>query len=295
MTLTELRYLVALHQHQHFARAAEACHVTQSTLSAGLKQLESQLDVTLVERSRHFLRFTPLGEVFVQRAQELLAQADDLLALTKASDPLQGEIKLGIIYTIAPYLLPQLITPWRQQAPSAPLHITEGFTHELLTQLDAGSLDAIIIALPFDGTDRFSQWPLYDEPFVAVLPESHHLAQHTHLTTNDIRHESLLILGRGHCFRDHALSALPVSQGSTPWQALIEGSSLETLRAMVAGGLGITLLPELAARAPWPGLVSRPLADPPPHRQVVLLTRPSQPRQSALQQLADCIVGLRLT
>jgi len=294
MTLTELRYLIALHQHQHFARAADSCHVTQSTLSAGIKHLEDSLGVTLVERSRQFLQFTPVGETVVLHAQDICSRADDLLALVKTNDPLQGELSLGIIYTIAPYLLPQLILPWRESAPQAPLRLTEGFTHELISKLNAGTLDAAIIALPFAGTDDFTAWTLYQETFSAVVPTHHPLTRKTRLSLADIQSEPLLILGRGHCFRDHALAAFPNNQ-EHPWQSLIEGSSLETLRAMVAGGMGITLLPVLAAKQPWQGLVSIPLEAPEPYREVVLIARASHPRREALRLLAQTVKGLSLT
>jgi LysR family hydrogen peroxide-inducible transcriptional activator len=294
MTLTELRYLLALHQQQHFARAAEHCHVTQSTLSAGIKHLEDSLEVTLVERSRQFLRFTPVGETVVRHAQDILSRADDLLALVKTNDPLQGELSLGIIYTIAPYLLPKAIAPWREAAPLTPLRLTEGFTHELIAKLNSGELDAAIIALPFAGTDDFTAWQLYREPFSAVAPAQHPLARKSQLTISDIQSEPLLILGRGHCFRDHALAAFPDNK-LHPWQALIEGSSLETLRAMVAGGMGITLLPDLAAKQPWQGLVSIPLAEPIPHRDVVLIARATHPRREILRLLAQTVKGLSLS
>lgn len=293
MTLTELRYLLALHQHRHFARAAEACHVTQSTLSAGIKHLESSLGVVLVERSRQFLQFTATGELVVEHAQDILARSDDLIHLVKARDPLQGELSLGIIYTIAPYLLPQLIQPWSQTAPKAPLRLTEGYTHELLHKLTQGELDAAIIALPFTGADEFTAWHLYQEDFVVTLPITHPLAAQSQLSVHDIQDESLLILGQGHCFRDHALAAIPHNQDH-PWQSLIEGSSLETIRAMVAGGMGVTLLPERAAQHAWPGLISKPL-NPAPHRDVVLLARATHTRREALRLLAATIKSLPLT
>jgi LysR family hydrogen peroxide-inducible transcriptional activator len=293
MTLTELRYLLALHEHQHFARAAEACHVTQSTLSAGIKHLEDGLDAVLVERNRQFMRFTPLGETVIQQAQDIIARADDLLSLVKTQDPLQGSLTLGVIYTITPYLLPHFVMPWRDTAPQAPIKLVEGFTHELLEKLNNGILDAAIIALPFAGTEDFVAWPLYREPFTVVLPEDHPLAAHDTLTGEQILQEPLMILGHGHCFRDHALSALP-HKDNHPWQSLIEGSSLETLRAMVASGMGITLFPALAAKYAWPGLVSRPLAKPAPYRDVVLIARTSHPRREALRLLAETVRGLSL-
>ncbi len=294
MTLTELRYLMALHQQRHFARAAEVCHVTQSTLSAGIKHLEDSLGVVLVERSRQFLQFTPIGELVVEHAQDILARSDDLLRLVKTNDPLQGELSLGIIFTIAPYLLPKLIHPWRDAAPKAPLRLTEGYTHDLLHKLTQGELDAAIIALPFPGTDDFTAWQLYREPFVAVLPEQHPLTQKQQLSVKDIQDEPLLILGQGHCFRDHALAAIP-HVADHPWQSLIEGSSLETIRAMVAGGMGVTLFPSLAAANAWQGLVTLPLADPAPFRDVVLIARPTHSRREALRLLAQTIKQLALT
>lgn len=293
MTLTELRYLLALHQQQHFARAADSCHVTQSTLSAGIKHLEESLGVTLVERNRHFMKFTALGETVVNHAQDILSRADDLVHLVKTQDPLEGSLSLGIIYTIAPYLLPKLIQPWLTLAPKAPLRLSEGFTHDLIHKLNTGELDAAIIALPFAGADDFTAWQLYREPFVVVMPENHALAQHSTLAITDIQNDPLLILGEGHCFRDHALSAFPQHVGH-PWQSLIEGSSLETLRAMVASGLGITLLPSLATQQSWQGLVSIPIQTPAPARDVVLIARTTHPRREALRLLAQTVKNLSL-
>jgi LysR family hydrogen peroxide-inducible transcriptional activator len=292
MTLTELRYILALHQHQHFAKAAQACHVTQSTLSAGLKHLEDNLGVILVERNRQFLRFTPLGEAFVPFAQEIISRADDLVRMTKTHDPLTGELNLGVIYTIAPYLLPNLIKPWRQTLATVPLRLVEGFTHELIAKLNDGDLDAIIIALPYQGLDNFNVWQLYREGFTLVLPENHPLAIHQRLSLSHLEQEHMMILGQGHCFRDHALSAFPKQQPH-PAQLLIEGSSLETLRAMVASGIGISLLPDLSAQQPWPGLITRPLADKPtPYRDVVLVARSSHPRQEIFRRLSKTIQQL---
>lgn len=290
MTLTELRYLLALHQQRHFARAAESCHVTQSTLSAGIKNLEKSLGVVLVERSRQFLQFTAVGELVVEHAQHIVSRSDDLINLVKTNDPLQGELSLGIIFTIAPYLLPNLIHPWLAVAPNAPLKLSEGFTHDLLHKLNQGELDAVIIALPFPGTEDFTAWPLYQEKFVVSLPEEHHLAKQNELSIQDIQDETLLILGQGHCFREHTLAAMP-NDSEHPWQALIEGGSLETIRAMVAGGMGLTLLPELASQHNWPGLVSKPL-NPARHRDVVLLARATHTRRDALRLLANTIKTL---
>lgn len=295
MTLTELRYLVALDQHRHFAKAAQACHVTQSTLSAGIKHLEDNLGVTLVERHRHFLRFTPLGEQFVPAAKDVITRADDLIRMIQLADPLTGELTLGVIYTIAPYLLPHLIQPWRREQANIPLRLIEGFTHELIAKLNDGELDAAIIALPYMGIEAFNLWPLYREGFTLVLPEQHPLATQKQVFLAQIHQEPLLILGQGHCFRDHALSAFPEQQQHNPWQTLIEGSSLETLRAMVASGIGITLLPKLSAQQPWPGLVTRALDDQPaPYREVVLIARASHPRQEVFKRLSDTIQRLML-
>jgi LysR family hydrogen peroxide-inducible transcriptional activator len=290
MTLTELRYLLALAQQKHFAKAAQACHVTQSTLSAGIKHLEDNLGVVLVERQRQFLRFTPLGEQLIPLATDIIARVDDLTQKMKTADPLSGELTLGVIYTIAPYLLPYLIQPWRQTHPKIPLRLTEGFTHELLNKLTDGELDAAIIALPYQGTEAFNIWQLYPEAFSIVLPEQHPLAQQTQVSLAQLKQEPLLILGQGHCFRDHALSAFPEHPKTQIGQTLIEGSSLETLRAMVASGLGITLLPERATQQPWQGLVTRPLSDnPKPYRDVVLIARTSHPRQEVFRQLSKII------
>jgi len=295
MTLTELRYLVALAQHQHFAKAAQACHVTQSTLSAGIKHLEDSLGVILVERGRQFLHFTELGKRFIPFARDIVMRADDLSYMAKTHDPLKGELSLGVIYTIAPYLLPHLVQPWRQEQPDVPVRLIEGFTAELIQRLNDAEIDAAIIALPYQGLENFNTWQLYREGFTLVLPEQHPLSVHDQLSLTQVYQETLLILGQGHCFRDHALSAFPKQEVNHPWQSLIEGSSLETLRAMVASGMGITLLPQLAAQHHWPGLITRPIADAPsPYRDIVLIARPSHPRQEIFRRLSRTIHRLNL-
>jgi len=292
MTLTELRYIVTLAQEQHFGHAAERCYVSQPTLSIAVKKLEEELGVALFERSKSAVRVTPIGEKVIRQAQIVLEQADVVRDLAKhGKDQLASPLRVGAIYTIGPYLFPQLIPEVQQLAPQMPLYIEENFTEKLRTKIRNGELDAIIIALPFNEADVLTR-AIFDEPFVMVMPKDHPLTKQKEVDPAVMGEEKMLLLGEGHCFRDQVLEACPTLNHSLHGQHLLnEGSSLETIRMMVASGLGSSVLPLSAVEGhPSTPLVAvRPFRSPPPMRTVALAWRASFPRPQAIEVLVQAI------
>lgn len=299
MTLTELRYLVNLDKERHFGRAAERSFVSQPTLSVAVKKLEEQLGLVLFERNRGEARPTPVGERVIAQARRVLAEAALIEDIARQGrDELTGSLRLGAIYTVGPYLLPLLVPLLRRRAPLMPLVIEENFTAVLLRQLRANELDVVVVALPVDAAG-LSTWALYDEPFVALLPPDHRWAGEGAIPSKKLAEEKLLLLGSGHCFREQVIEACPKcvdpdSDGPRPQT----GSSLETIRHMVASGLGITVVPRSSVenRPNEPALlVSRPLARPAPSRRVVLAWRRTFPRPRAIAALRGAILecGMR--
>ena len=295
MTLTELRYLVNLDKERHFGRAAERSFVSQPTLSVAVKKLEDELGVPLFERNRGEVRPTPVGERIIAQARRVLAEAaliDDIAK--EGHDELTGALRLGAIYTVGPYLLPALVPLLRRRAPLMPLVIEENFTAVLLEQLRANELDVVIVAQPIE-LDGLRAWPLYDEPFVALLPPDHRWSGESAIPSKRLAEEKLLLLGPGHCFREQVIEACPKcvdpdSEGPRPHT----GSSLETIRHMVASGLGITVVPRSSVenRPDEPTLlVARPLARPEPARRIALVWRKTFPRLKAVAALRDAILG----
>ena len=301
MTLTELRYIVALAQVRHFGRAAEACFVSQPTLSVGIRKLEDELGVAIFERSANEVSVTPIGEVIVAQASRVLEETAQIKALAQqGKDPLSGPLRLGLIYTISPYLLPYLIPKLHKRAPDMPLLIEENFTSRLTEQLKQGKLDAIILSLPFDEPGIVTQ-PLYDEPFEVVIPSGHEWAARKSIKADDLAQESLLLLGSGHCFRDQVMQVCPAlnrfSASAGTIQKTLEGSSLETIRHMVASGAGITVLPCTAvgsSRKESKLLAFKPFAKPVPMRRVVLAWRKSFPRPQALEVVRKAVLSCDL-
>ncbi|WP_066016904.1 hydrogen peroxide-inducible genes activator [Endozoicomonas atrinae] len=295
MTLTELRYIVTLAQEQHFGRAASKCFVSQPTLSVGVKKLEDELGVALFERTRNAVRVTPMGELIISQAQKVLEEASAIKQLAKTGqDQLSSPLRVGAIYTIGPYLFPHLIPQLAQTAPNMPLYIEENFTAVLRRKLRLGELDAIIVALPFNEPDVLTK-PLYDEPFRVLLPGGHPWESQREIDPADLVQEELLLLGEGHCFRDQVLEACPMlaskkeagSDGSG-----IEATSLETIRHMVASGMGISVLPQSAVvdHHYAPNILStRPFCAPSPSRTVALAWRASFPRPKAIDVLSDAL------
>jgi LysR family transcriptional regulator, hydrogen peroxide-inducible genes activator len=294
VTLTELRYLVNLDKERHFGRAAERSFVSQPTLSVALKKLEDELGVVLFERNRGEARPTPVGERIIAQAKRVLAESQLLRDLAReGKDELTGALALGAIYTVGPYLLPALVPILRADAPRMPLVLEENFTAVLLEQLRGNELDAIILAQPFDA-DGLHVWGLYDEDFVVLMPLEHRFGAESAIPARRMAEEKLLLLGPGHCFRDQVIEACPKcvdpdGSGSRPHS----GSSLETIRHMVASGLGVTVLPKSSVEnQPLdPALVvSRPFAPPAPARRIVLAWRKTFPRIKALTTVRHAIL-----
>ena len=301
MTLTELRYIVAVARERHFGRAAETCFVSQPTLSVAVKKLEEELGVQLFERGPGELTITPAGNRVIEQAQRTLEEADKVKSIAKSmADPLDGPLKLGVIFTIGPYLLPQLIPILRRRAPKMPLILEENYTAVLSERLKRGDIDAAVVALPFN-EPGITVTPLYDEDFVVALAKTHPWAKRKAISSNELARESLLLLGTGHCFRDQVLNACPALNHSsaTPGslQKTVEGSSLETIRLMVASGLGLTVLPASAIPVKRAGndlLTYIPFTRPVPDRRVVLASRSSFPRTPALDVISDAIAACAL-
>ncbi|MBQ0729643.1 MAG: hydrogen peroxide-inducible genes activator [Oleispira antarctica] len=290
MTLTELRYIVTLAKERHFGRAAEKCFVSQPTLSVAVKKLEGELNMAIFERSKSAVSPTPLGEKIIQQAEKVLAEARTLKELAETGkDQLSSPLKVGAIFTIGPYLFPHLVPRIHQQAPQMSLFIEESYTAVLRRQLREGELDAIIIALPFNEPDVITR-SLYDEPFVVVMRKDHEMAKLDFINAEMLPNQNLLLLGEGHCFRDQVIELCPAlsQQKNNQVGSVTQGSSLETLKYMVATGLGITVLPESAVGNLDSNLITtRPFASPAPTRTVALAWRASFPRGQAIDLLLD--------
>lgn len=302
MTLNELRYIVAVARERHFGRAAAACHVSQPTLSVAVKKLEEELGVALFERGRQEVAPTEVGARIVEQAQQVLESAAAIPQIAQAGrDQLRGPLRLGAINTIGPYLFPHLIPVLHEQAPHMPLVIEENLTARLAERLKQGELDAILIALPFEEPGVLTL-SLYDEPFVVVLPASHPWRERERIAAAELAGEDLLLLAAGHCFRDQVLQACPGCQHSAGSEAALrqtrEGGSLETIRHMVASGMGITVLPCSAVSADRYArhlLAVRRFVPPVPSRRVALAWRASFPRPRAIEALRRAVLASGLT
>ena len=299
MTLTELRYIVAVAREKHFGRAAEACFVSQPTLSVAIKKLEEELDVKLFERGSNEVSVTPLGEEIVRQAQSVIEQAAGIKETAKrGKDPVAGPLRLGIIYTIGPYLLPDLVKQAIDRVPQMPLMLQENFTVKLLDMLRTGELDAAIMAEPFPDAG-LAVAPLYDEPFMVALPKTHPLAKRRRISAEELKRETMLLLGTGHCFRDHVLEVCPeyarFSSDAEGIRKSFEGSSLETIKYMVASGMGVTVVPQLSVPKEAQSHVTYvPFAPPVPTRRVVLAWRRTFTRYEAIAALRNCIYACEL-
>ena len=296
MTLTELRYVVALAREKHFGRAAEACFVSQPTLSVAVKKLEDELGVLLFERGKTEVTVTPVGERIVEQARRVLEELEGVKRIARqAQDPLAGVLRIGAIYTIGPYLFPRLVPILHETAPQMPLVIEENYTARLRERLVAGELDAVLVCLPFEEPGVVTL-PLYDEPFMVMVPARHAWAKRKSIVTDDLATETVLLLGVGHCFRDQVIAACPSCVGPPAAQGglqkAVEGSSLETIRHMVASGMGVTVLPCTAASGP--GHYASKLTEirhfvDPPRRRVALAWRVTFPRPQAIEALRQAI------
>ncbi|GAB3116025.1 LysR substrate-binding domain-containing protein [Novispirillum itersonii subsp. nipponicum] len=292
-TLRQLRYLVTVAETLHFGKAAEKCFVTQSTLSAGIQDLEDLLGVTLIERqSRRKVVITPLGDDIIQRARKLLTDAEALSDAARAgADPLAGDLRLGVIPTIGPYVLPGVMPAARRAYPDLRLFLREEQSARLLSDLDAGRVDAGLLALPYETGDLVVH-PLWREDVVALLPQGHPLADQPRLYDRDLLGVDLLMLEDGHCLRDHALQACGL-RGPRENEAF-QATSVRTLVQMVANGLGVTLLPrsalpvEISDGAP---VVIRPLDGAVPARTIALVWRRASPRGRDFRLLGDLLIA----
>ncbi|MGB6241262.1 MAG: LysR substrate-binding domain-containing protein [Castellaniella sp.] len=298
MTLTELKYIVAVARERHFGRAAEACFVSQPTLSVAIRKLEEELGVVLFERGGAEIGITPIGLRVVAQAQKVLEEGANLREIARQGhDPLEGPLRVGVIYTIGPYLLPHLVPEQIRRTPQMPLLLQENYTTRLLELLRQGEIDCAIVALPLPETG-LAQCALYDEPFYVALPHDHPWAHEKRIASQRLKEETMLLLGAGHCFRDQVLEVCPelsrYSASSEGIQRTFEGSSLETIRHMVAAGIGITVMP--ASALGMQGAESKllrfiPFAPPAPDRRVVLIWRKSFPRLAAIEALVEAIRG----
>jgi LysR family hydrogen peroxide-inducible transcriptional activator len=299
MTLTELKYIVAVARERHFGRAAEACFVSQPTLSVAIKKLEEELDVKIFERGASEVSVTPLGEQIVRQAQAVIEQAAAIKEIAKrGKDPVSGPLKLGVIYTIGPYLLPDLVRLAIDRVPQMPLMLQENFTSKLLEMLRTGELDCAVLAEPFPDAG-LAVAPLYDEPFLAAVPTTHPLARREAVSAQELKSETMLLLGTGHCFRDHVLEVCPefarFSSDAEGIRKSFEGSSLETIKYMVASGMGVTVVPRLGVpRDVQPHIRYIPFTDPVPSRRVVLAWRRTFPRYEAIATLRNLIYACEL-
>lgn len=299
MTLTELRYIVAVARERHFGRAAEACFVSQPTLSVAIKKLEEELDCKLFERGGSEVSVTPVGEEIVRQAQQVIEQAQGIKEIAqRRKDPLAGPLRVGVIYTIGPYLLPDLVRQAIDRTPQMPLMLQENFTARLLEMLRTGEIDCAIMAEPFPDTG-LAVAPLYDEPFMIAVPSKHPLARRERIPAEELKRQTMLLLGTGHCFRDHVLEVCPeharFSSDAEGIRKSFEGSSLETIKYMVASGMGITVVPQLSVPAePQPHVAYIRFADPVPTRRVVLAWRRSFTRYEAIAALRNAIYACAL-
>lgn len=296
MTLNELKYIVAVARERHFGRAAEACFISQPTLSVAVKKLEEELGVSLFERRKGEVGVTLIGEQIVSQAQRVLEEAGAIKQIAEqGQDQLASPLRIGAIYTIGPYLLPHLIPQLADLAPQMPLVVEENYTSVLTEKLKQGELDVIMISYPFD-EPGLRTMPLYEEPFVLLLPSSHPFNQKQFVDVGDLGKEDVLLLGAGHCFRDQVLEMCPdcLTRSSDGRSGqILEGSSLETIRYMVAGGLGVTVLPCTAAGAERFSerlLEVRRFAGVTPSRTVALAWRKSFPRPEAINVIRESVL-----
>lgn len=299
-SLKQLRYLVTLSETKHFGKAAEACSVTQSTLSAGIQELETQLDAALVDRTKRKVLLTPLGQVMAARSRELIAQAEEMVLLARAvSEPLAGPLNLGVIPTVSPFLLPRVLRGLRRRFPKLKLFLREDLTARLLQQLEAGRLDLLLLALPIEARG-VETLPLFSDHFRFACRNDHPLAESNGVPMPALQNEALLLLEDGHCLRDHALDAcqLPRPARGGSGQESVAATSLHTLVQMVDNGLGVTLLPDLALQAGilrGTDVVARPVMAQdqagPPARQIGLVWRRGTQRAKEFRLFGEALLA----
>lgn len=293
MTLIELKFVLAVAKERNFRKAAEKCFVTQPALSLGIKKLEDELGVSLFERNRNEVTPTEIGQKIIEQANIVLEEASKIKDMAKlGNDPLNGPFKLGVIHSVGPYLLPEMIPPLMQVAPLMPLEVEENITANLEQQLKNGVIDAAVIALPFN-IAGIEITPLYDEPFNVVVPAQHPWAQRKNIAPEELGNEKVLLLNTGHCFSNQVTQACPELSRKGE---ILQGNSLETIRNMVASNLGITVLPAMATAKRYqnPMLKVIPFSAPVPTRRIALAWRKSFVRKDAIDVLAKVMQSLPL-
>lgn len=287
MNIRALQYFIALAELRHFRKAAERCHVSQPTLSTQIKKLEEQLGTDLIERNSRQVMLTPIGERILERARIIVAETTAIRQLARdADDPFAGTLSLGVFPTLAPYLLPHVIPTLRSKFPKLTLRLFEEKTEQVMAMLASGLVDAILLALPLDD-DQLHVEPLFDEPFVLVLPSDHALTKRPAVSLSDLQSEQLLLLEDGHCLRQHALDVCQLAGAKEKLD--FQASSLETLRYMVAAGSGVTLMPILATKPPvtkTDNVVTRAFSTPQPQRTIAMAWRTSSLREELLMAVA---------
>lgn len=299
MTLTELRYIVAVAREKHFGRAAEKCFVSQPTLSVAIKKLEEELGVALFERGVNEIRVTDVGSRVIEQAQRVLEEASAIKHIASAGkDDLAGPLRFGAIYTVGPYVTPQLIPLIMKRAPKMPLLIQENYTAKLGEMLKNGDIDLILLSEPFSEPGIVTQ-AVYDEPFRVVMPAAHDWTKKPRIAAADLCAETLLLLSSGNCFRDQVLQTCAGAKRAVNagLQQSLEGSSLETIRQMVASGVGITVLPSTAAEsrvADTKLTAMKNFTNPEPTRRIVLAWRKSFPRIKAVQSVREALLACKL-
>ena len=298
MTLNELKYIVAVAKERHFRKASESCFVSQPTLSVAVKKLEEELGVTLFERRKQNLLITPVGQKIIKVAESILEQSQLIKKLALESQGnLPTELRIGVIYTIAPYLLPKLIPSFQKRAPKVPVIIEENYTHILAEKLQSGEIDVAILSLPFD-EPNIETYTLYEEPFKLIMPKQHsEIKGDLNAVIDSIEDETVLLLGAGHCFRDQVIEAFPnlmnLNTQNNRLQKTFEGSSLETIRYMVASGAGISIFPCTSLTNHDQSLFTiKELTNPTPTRKVALAWRKSFPRKEVLEHFKQSILDI---
>jgi len=297
MNLNELKYCVELAKEKHFRKAAEKCFVSLPTLSIAIKKLETELGVVIFERQKNDILITPIGKEVIDIAKSVLSKIETIKQITKQKTSTIKELKIGVIYTIGPYLLPHFISEFHQRAGNIRLLIEENYTHILQQKLETGELDIIIVSLPFEG-DNIQTLPIYEEDFQLAVPKGHRLIKSAQVDLTDIENETILLLGSGHCFRDQVLKAYPKLLDHkalhSPLQKSLEGSSLETIRYMVGSGAGITILPCSACQNQDKLLDYIPLADAGAKRTVVMAWRRSFSQLQTLEIFQKTLLSVKI-
>lgn len=293
MNLRALKYLVKLAELKHFSKAADACFVSQPTLSTQIRKLEEELGVQLVERAPRNVQLTPIGEEIADRARHVLRDVEQIRAAARRShDPETGSLRLGIFPTLAPYLLPHVVPGIRRRFPQLTLQLAEEKTADILAQLEAGDLDAGLLALPIED-DSLAHEVLFEEPFLMAAPQGHPLADKPRIALQDLVDSELLLLEDGHCLRDQALEVCALAGARE--RVDFHATSMETLRQMVAADVGVTLMPVLAVKPPiahTKNIALRPFEEPAPRRTIGLFWRRTSPLDPLMRELADCLRDL---